>query len=101
LRALRSNQRKVLRVEDSQPSVVIDLVAHPDENLKGLIMPQTPHSQNLRVAGEQELEQAVKRSEQFKKMLSRRDPNSIEINPDIAKELSALGYITTEEEKKP
>ncbi len=93
LRALRSNERKVLRIDDSQPSVFVNLAKYPKEEFQVMIYPESPRGQKRREAGQRELEAALRRAELFKEILDRRAPNSIELTEDMRAELSGLGYL--------
>ena len=98
LRALRSNDRKVLRIQDDQPAVYVNLRKFPGEDFEGMIYPDTPRGQKRRLAGQTELEEALRRSAQYKDLLGRRAPNTIEIHPELESELEKLGYFGTEED---
>lgn len=92
-RALRSNIRKVLRINDSQPAALVDLRSNPSESFEDMIHPQTPHSQRKRSMAEAQLINAVHKARVFKELLGLRKPNSIEISETMRERLTALGYI--------
>jgi arylsulfatase A-like enzyme len=97
LRALRSNERKVIRLEDGGPSALVDLVANPQEDFRRMIYPDTPGGQERLRRGAEELERAARRAEELRVLLDRRPPDAIELPPGMLEELRGLGYIGEEE----
>lgn len=96
-RALRSNQRKVLSVQDGVPAAYVDLTENPNESFEGIVYPQTGHSQPKRRRGEAELKAAARRADELRSMLGRRPPNAIELPASMLAELRALGYLGEDE----
>jgi len=96
-RALRSNQRKVVRMDDAAPAVYIDLVANPRETFQNVITPDSPSGQDIRRRGEAEIRAAAQRAEELRRALGKRPPNQIELSDALRNELSKLGYLGNED----
>jgi arylsulfatase A-like enzyme len=92
-RALRSNLRKVIRMNDAQSPVYFDLAEHPTEPFEAAIHERSPRGQDLRLAGETELRDAVRRAEELRHALGKRPPNQIRLSPEILADLQKLGYV--------
>ncbi len=96
-RALRSNERKVLSVQDGMPAAYIDLAKSPTEAFDEIVYPQPGSPQPRRKRGEAELRAAVERAEELRDMLGRRPPNSIDLPASMLADLKALGYLGEDE----
>jgi len=99
-RGLRTNENKVLSFNDQTPVVYFDLVKNPKEDLQQVVTPQTEHSQGKRQDGERRLREAARRADEFREVLDRRPPNSIEVTPEMLEKLKGLGYIGGKSEDK-
>jgi arylsulfatase A-like enzyme len=97
LRALRSNERKVFRLEDGGPAALVDLAENPGEDLRRMIYPGAPDGQERLRAGAAALDEAARRAEELRVLLGRRPPNAIELSPSMLEELRGLGYVGEEE----
>lgn len=92
LRALRTNERKVMAVGPGQ-QLLYDLVSDPAE-----ASPVSDSPESARWV--RELRRARKRAVQFRDGLGARAVERVEMDPDVREQLSSLGYLGDEEEEE-
>jgi len=93
LRALRSNERKVVQAREGGPVRVFDLVADPGERTPLDPVRGAGDARSPRAA----LEDATARMQRFRSALADRGADSIELTPELEEQLRSLGYLGVDE----
>ena len=96
LRALRSNEQKVIEPVRGAPAVLFDLKLDPDES--DPIHERSRERQGERKAAQAELDLAVTRAFAFRDALERGVADPIELTDEMATHLRSLGYLGEEDE---
>ena len=93
-RALRTNDWKLIEPREGTPTYWFDLQQDPGE--KRAIGPDVPAATvegQARANAEAELRETLRKQALMSKALARRGPDSIEVPPDVLKDLQGLGYL--------
>ena len=97
-RALRSNDWKLIRPVDTGPAYWFDLAKDPGERRAfGPDVGSDAAEADARLDATRRLKEAIARQQRMAEILSRRDPEAIEIPAELLEELRGLGYIGEKE----
>jgi hypothetical protein len=96
LRALRSNEHKVIEVARGGDAYLFDLASDPEE--LDPIGPDDASGAEERRAAQAELGAALERCDRFREMLDSTEAEPLEVNAEIEAQLRALGYLGSGDE---
>ena len=95
MRALRSNQRKLLREFDRAPVYRFDLVKNPREAMgPGTPLPNGPPQTDPTVFRE-----FMQKKRKFEELLGNREADALELTEEMRKTLAELGYMDGEDDE--